>query len=64
MSELHPIFEQAMAPFTKELRKKETPEHVWLWYDGYHTPQISLSKPPSHIKSVEYIRLQTDWNRL
>lgn len=42
---------------------KPTPEHVWLWHDSYHTPQVSFDKPPSHIQSVEYIRLQTDWNR-
>lgn len=42
---------------------KPTPEHVWLWHDGYHAPQVSFDKPPSHIQSVEYIRLQTDWNR-
>lgn len=63
MSELHPIFEQAMAPFTKELRKKETPEHLWFWIDPTGYPQVAYSKP-ADIKSVEYIRLQTDWNRL
>lgn len=41
----------------------ETPEHLWFWIDACHYPQVSFTKPEGFV-TVEYIRLQTDWNRL
>ena len=34
-------------------------DRCWIWRDGYHYPQVSFTKPESHIKSVEYMRVMT-----
>ena len=41
----------------------KTPEHLWFWIDPTGYPQVAYLKP-ADIQSVEYIRLQTHWNRL
>jgi len=41
----------------------ETPDHLWFWIDACHYPQVSFTKPEG-FKTVEYIRLQCDWNKL
>lgn len=41
----------------------ETPEHLWFWIDATGYWQVSSTKPEG-FKTVEYIRLQCDWNRL
>lgn len=46
-----------------KVRTMKTPEHLWFWIDPTGYPQVAYLKP-AEIKSVEYSRLQTEWNRL
>jgi hypothetical protein len=47
-----------MSTDTRHTARKasEPSRRIWTWKNGFHELQVSTTRPPDHIVSVEYIR--------